>query len=309
MLDVTVAICTWNRRPLLEQTLTGLEKMRVGGTRWELIVVDNGSSDGTAALVREWIERGTLPLRYVHEPELGLSHARNRALREARTDWLLFTDDDVIVDPGWLSGFVAATERHPAAGAIGGRVDPWFVETPDPDMCRAFPALAKGFCGLNLGPDDQVVPEGTFLVGANFGIRLDPTLNLSFHPHLGPRGLNPIGGDENAYQIELRQAGLDIVWCPAMRVTHYVEPKRMTVEYLQQFYKNVGRHTIMLNGVPPGTRVGGVPRWLFRRYVDHSISHVANAVLRNRVATLDAIRQRCLIGGMIAECWRPTAHR
>jgi glycosyltransferase involved in cell wall biosynthesis len=309
MLDVSVAICTWNRRPLLEQTFAGLEKLRVGAIRWELIVVDNGSTDGTAELVKEWIERGTLPLRYVYEPTLGVSHARNRALREARADWLLFTDDDVIVDPCWLAAFVAATHKYPAAGAIGGRVDPWFVQPPDPEMCEAFPALAKGFCGLNLGSEDCVVPHGTFLVGANFGIRVDRSANRSFNPDLGPKGSNPVGGDENAFQMDLRAAGLDVLWDPKMRVTHYVDPKRMTVEYLRRFYKNVGRHTIILNGVPPGTRVAGVPRWLFRRYMDHSVNGFANRLRRNRVAALDAVRQRCLIGGMIAECWRPSANR
>jgi glycosyltransferase involved in cell wall biosynthesis len=311
-LDVTVAICTWNRRPLLEQTLASLEKMRPGATRWDLLIVDNGSTDGTAELVHDWIERGTLPLRYVVEPTLGLSQARNRAVREARAEWLLFTDDDVLVDPCWLEAFVASARRHPLAGAIGGRVDPWFVERPDPEMCRAFPALAKGFCGLNLGPEEAVVPEEFYLVGANFGIRIDPARPAPFHTRLGAVGANPIGGEEVAYQMELRRAGHDIIWCPAMRVKHYVDPQRMRLEYLQEFYTNVGRHFVMLNGVPQGSRLAGVPRWLFRlfrRYVEHAASRVTNAILGKRVAALDAMRQRALIGGMIAECRRSAAHR
>src|SRR6187455_3042172 len=96
MLDVTVAICTWNRRTLLESTLESLERMKVSpSTRWELVLVDNGSTDGTAEVVANWISRRTLPLRYVHESVLGLSNARNRAITEARAEWLLFTDDDV----------------------------------------------------------------------------------------------------------------------------------------------------------------------------------------------------------------------
>jgi glycosyltransferase involved in cell wall biosynthesis len=310
MLDVTVAICTWNRRPLLAQTLASLEQMRVADdTQWELLIVDNGSTDGTAGLAREWIERATLPLRYVLEPALGLSHARNRAVREARAEWLLFTDDDVIVDPCWLDGFVSATRRHPQAGAIGGRVDPWFVEPPDPDLSGAFPAVANGFCGLDLGPEEIVVPADRFLVGANFGIRVDPARPAPFDTHLGPVGANPIGGDEVRYQMELREAGREIIWCPVMGVKHYVDPKRVRLDYLQKFYSNIGRHSVMLNGVPAGARLAGVPKWLMRVYFEHWLSGAAQRWRGNRIAALRATRQRWQIGGMIAECRRSAAHR
>lgn len=300
---VTVAICTWNRRALLAKTLAGLERLAVSpDTRWELIVVDNGSSDGTAELIAEWCGRGTLPMRRAHEPSLGLSNARNRAIREARGEWLLFTDDDVIVDANWLEAFVAASRRHPAAGAIGGRVDPWFMQPPDQTMYQAFPALAKGFCGINLGPIEGVVPSGTHLVGANFAIRLDPAAARWFNPQLGPYGSDPVGGDEAGYQIELRKAGLEIVWCPAMCVRHCVDPQRMTLAYLRRFYTNVGRHEVMLHGVPQGAQLAGVPRWLFQLYLRHLLSRAAKALAGNRVAALRALRQQWQIGGMIAEC-------
>ena len=124
-LDVTVAICTWNRRALLESTLASLTELAVpADASWELVIVDNGSSDDTAGLVSQWTDKHVLPLRYVHEPNLGLSNARNRAIRERRSDWVLFTDDDVILDRNWLAGFLESRRRHPMAGAIGGRVDP-----------------------------------------------------------------------------------------------------------------------------------------------------------------------------------------
>jgi glycosyltransferase involved in cell wall biosynthesis len=301
-LDVTVAICTWNRRTLLESTFESLERMKVSpSTRWELVVIDNGSTDGTAEVVANWISRGTLPLRYVHEPILGLSNARNRAIREARTEWLLFTDDDVIVEPDWLEGFVQASKRNPTAGAIGGRVDPWFVETPDQMLCEAFPALAKGYCGLDLGPEERLVPEGTDLVGANFAIRIDDT-NRLFNPNLGPIGANPIGGDELAYQMELRKSGLPIVWTPNMRLKHYVDPPRMSLDYLQKFYTNVGRHEVMLHGIPKGTRLAGAPRWLLGLYARHVLRRVVSVISGNTLEAHRSLRQQWQIGGMIAEC-------
>ena len=302
-LDVTVAVCTWNRKALLDSTLASLAQLEVPAeAKWEVIIVDNGSSDGTAELVAQWIDKQVLPLRYVFEPTLGLSNARNRAIRERQADWILFTDDDVILDRSWLRGFLETRRRHPAAGAIGGRVDPWFVEQPDAMLCEAFPALARGFCGIDLGPNELSVPAGTDLVGANFSIRIDPAVKTVFNPLLGNIGKSPLGGEELAYQIELRNAGLDIVWSPGMRLKHYVDPKRMTLSYLRQFYTNVGRHEVMLHGVPAGTRVGGVPRWLYGAYVRHLVSAVANTVRRKRVEALKSRRQQWMLGGMIVEC-------
>ena len=301
-LDVTVAICTWNRQTLLESTFESLERMKVSpATRWELVVIDNGSTDGTSGVVASWMTRGTLPLRYVHEPTLGLSNARNRAIREARAEWVLFTDDDVIVEPDWLEGFVQASKRHPTAGAIGGRVDPWFVEPPDQMLCEAFPALAKGFCGIDLGPEERLIPEGTDLVGANFAIRIDNT-NRLFNPNLGPIGANPIGGDELGYLMELRKAGLPIVWAPTMRLKHYVDPPRMSLGYLQKFYTNVGRHEVMLHGVPKGTKLAGAPRWLIGLYAKHFFRRVASVASGNKLEAHRALRQQWQIGGMIAQC-------
>jgi glycosyltransferase involved in cell wall biosynthesis len=302
-LDVTVAICTWNRKALLESTLESLCQLSVPmGANWEVLIVDNGSSDGTGELVARWIEKQVLPLRYVWETTLGLSNARNRAIRERRSDWILFTDDDVILDKDWLRGFLESRGRHPAAGAIGGRVDPWFVEQPDAILSEAFPVLARGFCGIDLGPEERFLPNGTDLVGANFSIRVDPALNILFNPLLGPVGKNPIGGDELGYLMELRKAGLNIVWCPAMRVKHYVDPKRMTLAYLQQFYTNVGRHEVTLHGIPPGTRLGGAPRWLYGVYAKHLVNGFVSTIGRKRIEALKARRQQWLIGGMIAEC-------
>ena len=84
-MDVTVALCTWNRSALLERTLSSMVRLRIPtGLDWELLVVDNGSTDETRAVLDRF--RSELPLRTVSEPQAGVAHARARGLAEARGD-------------------------------------------------------------------------------------------------------------------------------------------------------------------------------------------------------------------------------
>src|SRR5690348_908357 len=97
---LTVAICTWNRARALRTTLEQLTRVRVpAGAAWELLVVNNNCTDDTDAACREFETR--LPIRLLHEPTPGQSHARNLAIRESRGAYIAWTDDDVLVDEGW----------------------------------------------------------------------------------------------------------------------------------------------------------------------------------------------------------------
>src|SRR5687767_10831562 len=118
---VAVVIATYNRAALLAQTLDALALSRVdGGWDWELLVVDNNSSDGTRTVVESRRASYPVPLRYLFEPRQGRSHALNAGITATRSTYLLVTDDDVRVEPGWLM----AGARALAAGAdyVGGPV-------------------------------------------------------------------------------------------------------------------------------------------------------------------------------------------
>src|SRR5512143_830758 len=104
---LTVAICTWNRSALLEQTLERMTRLVApSGCTWELLVINNNSTDATESVIARFEAR--LPIRGVFETQPGLSNARNRAVREAGGEYVLFTDDDVLVDPDWLVAYNAA---------------------------------------------------------------------------------------------------------------------------------------------------------------------------------------------------------
>src|SRR4051812_37235025 len=102
---ITVAVCTWNRAGLLDRTLSRMCQLRVPeGVEWELLVVNNNCTDETDAVLARY--QGRLPLRRLSEPSQGHSHARNRAVRAARGELLIWTDDDVLVEPDWIAGYV-----------------------------------------------------------------------------------------------------------------------------------------------------------------------------------------------------------
>ena len=106
-MKLTVAICTWNRATLLRRTLDSLTAQRnLQGVAWEFLVVNNNCTDDTDAVIAAFDSR--LPIRRLHEPVPGLSNARNTAIAAAAGDYIVWTDDDVVVCPEWLSAYVQA---------------------------------------------------------------------------------------------------------------------------------------------------------------------------------------------------------
>src|SRR4051812_25892690 len=118
----SVAICTRNRAASLRRTLASIAAAAQPHADWETIVVDNGSTDDTADVASSFDER--LPIRVVHEAEAGLSRARNAAVRVAQGEYIVWTDDDCVVDARWLTAYVDAFDRWPSAAVFGGPIVP-----------------------------------------------------------------------------------------------------------------------------------------------------------------------------------------
>ena len=298
--SVTVVICTWNRATLLEQTLESLAGMRWPDSRAEVLVVNNGSTDRTPEVIETFRHR--LPLRSVVENTPGKSRALNRALAEVTTTHVVFTDDDVLVAAEWLVAFVEAAGRYPGAAAFGGPIHPWFPQDPDPELMAAFPVLTWGFCGL-----DHKLPEGVLaaprvVYGANMALRLEALGSLRFDERMGPRGSQMRTGEESALLDRLRERGGEAVWVPGMRVRHYVSPSRMTVPVLADYYRGHGRGIVRRFGVPEGPRVGGTPRWVLRRILEHGAGLWLNRLAGRRQASWVSLREFQFHMGLMEEC-------
>ncbi len=264
---ITVAICTWNRCGLLRQTLEELTRVIVPeSTVLEVLVVNNKCSDATDAVIDEF--RARLPICRVFEARPGLSHARNAALAASAAEYIIFTDDDVLVDESWLVALTKAVCAFPEATVIGGAIAPWFPQRPDPDILEAFPVLKRGFCGLNYDYAPGVLPDETYVWGANMAYRRAGIEDLRFDPNFGRSPTSAVGAEEIDFIRRVRAGGGSVVWWPDMRVRHYVIPSRMTLEYLLMYTVGKGCETVLVEPVQSARLLGGAPRWLWRQYAE-----------------------------------------
>ena len=261
-MQVTVAICTWNRCELLRQTLEQLVCVDVpADVDLDVLVINNNCTDATDAVVGEFMQR--LPIRCIFEPTAGLSNARNAALAAASGDYVIFTDDDVLLDESWLVEFDAAARAFPEATAIGGIIEPWFPVVPDPELVEAFPAWAGGFSGLDYKREPGPLPDGLCLWGANMAFKRARLGTLGFNPDLGFSPTSSVGSEEFDFQQRLRREGGDVIWWPKMKLRHYVSPSRLTSSYLLKYTAGKGAEFVLTNAVTPAPSWFGAPRWLW----------------------------------------------
>jgi glycosyltransferase involved in cell wall biosynthesis len=265
---VTVALCSWNRSDLLRKTLeqfTLLEPAK--GFEWELLVVDNNSTDETPDVLGEFVNR--LPLRPLREPLPGKSNAANLAVREARGEYILWTDDDVLVSPDWVRQYVAAFRRHPNAEVFGGRIDPWFEGTPPGWLAQGFRVIAGVYAAMDLDWPAGLAPESFYPFGANMAIRRAAHLRRRFNTSIGPQPGSSIRGEEWMLVRELRRDGAQVVWVPEARVQHFIPRARQNERYVRDWFYGNGELLARIDATPGVGLWFGRPLWLWREWVEY----------------------------------------
>ncbi len=254
MTQVTVAICTWNRAPLLRSALESLRAHEVPeGVRFELLVVDNGSSDETSEVLRE--NAGALPLRVVCEPEPGLSRARNRAIAEARGELLIWIDDDVQVEPGWLAAYLDASRRHPDASFFGGAALPWFEQPPPAWIAESWTELADVWAIRLLPEEPAPIDRRRLPVGANFAIRTAVQRRHAYDPRLGRHKKDLTSGEETAMLRQLLAEGKTGWWVPAARVRNWIPAERLAEPHLRRIWFGQGCERALTRSGAPRPRL------------------------------------------------------
>jgi glycosyltransferase involved in cell wall biosynthesis len=226
---VTIAIPTHNRAAELVCTLGTLARLQIpDDVSFEVLVVDNASQDGTEKAVQLLTPQFSGRLRYAREPRLGISHARNRAAALARYEIIAFLDDDVDVDPGWLSRLIG-TYRETESAAVGGKAD-LIYPRPPPEWLD--PRLEGFLSKVDQGPVRRpALPQELF--GLNLSIRRDWLLRIGgFRNDLGRRGQGLESYEETEMLERLAAAGGLLTYEPCAVVGHRVPVSRLRRRYL-----------------------------------------------------------------------------
>ena len=238
---ISLIIPTYNRAELLKRALESALNLDYPGEEYEIIVVDNNSSDGTAAVVKE--TRRNHPghrLICVREERLGLHNARHAGSRVAQGNILLFTDDDATFDRGWLRAYAEAFDAHPEMAAAGGPVRA-FWDAPPPPWLVTFMGDEKTFGMFSLMEpfnEFRLMSDGMFF-GVNMAIRRNLLIKLGgFNPEAF--GDTWLGDGETGLVYKLRDKRLLIGYVPGALVYHHISSKRMTVSYLRHRMANQG---------------------------------------------------------------------
>lgn len=216
-MDVTIAICTYNRCDSLRQTMEWLARVRVPeGLRCRLMVVDNASTDGTAELLRSY-ELPNMSVHHVYEPRRGQCYARNTAVTSSNTGIILFTDDDVCPPPNWLEGMCAPIAAGKADAVVGGVKIAEHLERP----------WMKRLQRMWLASTD-VYDAGKPLnmVGANMAFSREVLAKVpGFDTELGPGALG--FEDETLFSRQLKEAGYHFVSAFETTVEHHFDQSRL----------------------------------------------------------------------------------
>jgi glycosyltransferase involved in cell wall biosynthesis len=280
---ITVLICTFNRAPLLRETLGALAAARrPDGCAVELIVIDNNSTDETEAVIRGAAARCPWPIRYDREPAQGKSFALNRGLTLARGDVIALTDDDVIPAPDWLERIVERFRAHETVFVFGKVLPRWELPPPPELLTTRAREIWGPLALVDYGDEPVVYDAATFgsrrlPVGANLAVRRDAIEMVGgWRTDLGKVDNTLIAGEDHELCVRLYRAGLYRgLYDPANTVHHFVPASRLTRRYFRRWFywrgRTMARMTdavyldLDLSSVPS---VAGVPRFLYREFLE-----------------------------------------
>jgi GT2 family glycosyltransferase len=318
----SVVIATHNRAPDLRETLTSLQAITTAQP-WEVIVVDNKSSDDTPIVVGELAKRYPVPLRYVFEPVPGRSAALNTGIAAARGEIIVTTDDDVRVACDWIDRAGAALDQL-GCDYVGGRVLPiWGAARPRwlPNRGgRHWAVIAL----LDYGPDVMEFGEKVPL-GVNMAFRRNAfDIAGAWDPRIGRKAGTLLGQEVREWCLRARAKGLRGFYVPGMIVHHIIPANRLSKRYFRRwfYWRGISRALLYLHqglnmDAPESTRIDfalvphvfGVPRYLFRTAFMTLVDVLKARVRRDPVAAFEHELWLWMFAGIVHQRWHDRRQR
>lgn len=238
--DITVIVCTRNRARWLDDCLASLSDQTAPASAYDVVVVDNGSTDVTKEVLRRHAAAAALDMRVEHEPRAGSSVARNLGVTVARGRIVAFLDDDARAQPGWVAALLDAYDWCPNASAVGG---PIVLVWPDGRPAWIGASLEAWYSGLDLGPVRRAIEAPEELYGANLCLPREVLVAAGeFDSRLGRVG-RALGSGEDWDLIRRARGHGPVVYDPAAGVEHVVLPERLSRRWLLRRTYAYGRNS------------------------------------------------------------------
>lgn len=307
---ISIIIATRDRAPLLRDTLGALARQRDPGTPVEVMIVDNASVDGTRDVVTDAATTMPWPVLYLYEARPGKSHALNSALELVRGDLLVFTDDDVLPDPGWLAAYADALAQTGADYAVGRILPLW--EAPPPSW------MSPALYGVLAVPDggtqrlviadamnDEIMP-----LGANMAVRRHVIDRIGgWDTDLGKLQGTLRTGEDHEFALRMSSNGFVGVYEPLASVQHRVPAERLQLSYFQRwFYDNGGVEASLEDRYPTtATYLCRVPRHLWRESLGEVLGLAAAAATLNRASIVARWMRLAWLAGYVRTRWHRPA--
>jgi glycosyltransferase involved in cell wall biosynthesis len=318
-MEFSIVIPTYNRADELRETIRSIAEQEVAGD-WELLVVDNRSTDHTRAVVEEQTAAFPGSLRYLYEPEQGRYAAINTGIRAAKGTIIATTDDDARVERDWLTRAAAGLEAH-NCDYVGGKVWPiWKGSRPDwlpnrPGRHWAVLALQDhGARPLEFGVNGIPWP-----LGINTATRREAFERIDlFDNRLGRKAGTLRNQAQREWHLRARAAGLRGFYVPDMIVHHVVEAERLNKQYFRRWYYWHGisravlftklgvdmdapdNSTLDFSKVP---QIAGVPRFMYRTLAAHTRDLLGARLRRDSVSAFEHELWLCFFAGLAKQRW------
>jgi glycosyltransferase involved in cell wall biosynthesis len=263
---LSVVISTRNRAERIENVIRAFEQCRVPQhVDWELVIIDNGSSDHTAFVLEKEKQKRSLPLVILHQPVPGKCRSINHARAHLRGDLIIFSDDDMEPCPTWLETYARACRKYPEVSGFTGRVIPvWEGRPPDWLLEKGPYAVPEGVTNCrDHGENEHLLPQEVIPGGGNTALRRAVFDRLGgFREDLGPGTRIPFAEDTELFTRYLHSRGR-FCYLPAAAMYHHNPAERLTKSYVVDWVRQTGYCQIVgFKALTSGAMIHGVPRYL-----------------------------------------------
>lgn len=307
-MDVSIVISTYNRCGLLEGALRALLSQTPADVAYEILVVDNNSTDQTRSLVQALAMQNQGKLKYLFEPKQGLSYGRNTGIAAAKASIIGFTDDDVRVTADWVWRIKTGFEANPDIDFLGGRVIPRWPAEPPPWLTKEnwSPLALLDYGNQTFCVDSE---KQLCLIGANFAFRRRAFEKVGLFKTDFQRVKDGIGSlEDHEILLRLWRVGSKGLYLPELVATAEVEPDRMKKQYHRKWHASHGRFYATLHSEEvERSKLGklfGVPAHFYRQALDDLAGWIRAWIRRQPAEAFTRELGLRYFGGFASRRWR-----